>query len=97
LAIDLLVPGGFLRHFFADGTDNAPSGLAVVGEEGPELVNFRGGEQVIPSPQTKQILQSGNGGSVFNVTFNNMQDTTAFAMMKQMKGWQRSLAFNAVI
>ena len=97
LAIDLLVPGGFLRHFFADGTDNAPAGLAVVGEEGPELVNFRGGEQVISAPQTKQMLQSGTGGSVFNVTFNNTVDTTAFTMMKQMKGWQRSLAFNAVI
>ena len=79
------------------GTENAPSGLAVVGEEGPELVNFRGGEQVIPAPQTKQMLQSGTGGSIFNVTFNNTVDTTAFTMMKQMKGWQRSLAFNAVI
>lgn len=83
---------------FADGTENAPKGLAMVGEEGPELINFRGGEQVIPAPQTKQILQSGaSGGSIFNVTFNNTVDTTAFTMMKQMKGWQRSLAFNAVI
>jgi len=82
---------------FANGTDNAPAGVALVGEEGPELVRFRGGEQVVPAPQTRQILSGGNSGSVFNVTFNNTQDTTAFAMMKQMKGWQRSLAFNAVI
>lgn len=84
-------------HKYAEGTDSALSGVALVGEQGPELVNFRGGEQVIPAPQTKQILQSGTGGSVFNVTFNNTVDTTAFTMMKQMKGWQRSLAFNAVI
>lgn len=83
---------------FADGTDNAPRGLALVGEEGPELVNFRGGEQVIPAPQTKQILQSGaSGGSIFNVTFNNLQDTSAYAMMRQLKGWQKDLAFNAVL
>lgn len=94
-----VLTGGISNIFtgFATGTENAPSGLAVVGEEGPELVNFRGGEQVIPAPQTKQMLQSGTGGSIFNVTFNNTVDTTAFTMMKQMKGWQRSLAFNAVI
>lgn len=88
---------GLFGHKYAEGTDSALSGVALVGEQGPELVNFRGGEQVIPAPQTKQILQSGTGGSVFNVTFNNTVDTTAFTMMKQMKGWQRSLAFNAVI
>lgn len=91
--------GSGIKSFFgfAEGTDNAPSGVALVGEEGPELVRFHGGEQVVPAPQTRQILGGGNSGSVFNVTFNNTQDTTAFAMMKQMKGWQRSLAFNAVI
>jgi hypothetical protein len=91
--------GSGIKSFFgfAEGTDNAPAGVALVGEEGPELVRFHGGEQVVPAPQTRQILGVGNSGSVFNVTFNNTQDTTAFAMMKQMKGWQRSLAFNAVI
>ena len=34
----------FHRH--AIGTNNAPAGLSVVGEAGPELVKFRGGEQV---------------------------------------------------
>lgn len=82
---------------FADGTENAPKGLAMVGEEGPELVNFRGGEQVIPAPQTKQILQSGTNGSVFNVNFYETRDTTAYAMMRQLKGWQKDLAFNAVL
>jgi tape measure domain-containing protein len=32
--------------FYARGTANARRGLAVVGERQPELVNFRGGEQV---------------------------------------------------
>jgi hypothetical protein len=34
---------------FASGTSGASSGWAWVGEAGPELVRFRGGEQVIPS------------------------------------------------
>jgi hypothetical protein len=32
--------------WYANGTRNARQGLAVVGEHGPELVNFRGGERV---------------------------------------------------
>ncbi|MFE9099842.1 aggregation-promoting factor C-terminal-like domain-containing protein [Actinomadura geliboluensis] len=32
--------------WYADGTDNAQRGWAWVGENGPELVNFRGGEAV---------------------------------------------------
>ena len=33
---------------YATGTRSAAPGLAWVGERGPELVNFRGGEQVLP-------------------------------------------------
>jgi hypothetical protein len=42
---------GFLPKLFgfADGTDSAPPGYAWVGERGPEIVKFRGGEQVIPN------------------------------------------------
>ncbi|MXN45926.1 hypothetical protein GR138_12050 [Shinella kummerowiae] len=36
---------------FATGTNSAPKGIALVGEKGPELVRFRGGEQVIPNNQ----------------------------------------------
>ena len=35
-------------HWYGSGTPSAAPGLAVVGERGPELVRFRGGEQVIP-------------------------------------------------
>lgn len=34
---------------FAGGTDGAPPGMAWVGENGPELVSFKGGEQVYPA------------------------------------------------
>lgn len=58
--------GGFLASIFsgafASGTDWAPRGLALVGERGPELVRFGGGEQVIPADRTRQLLAGGNGG-----------------------------------
>jgi hypothetical protein len=34
---------------FADGTTSAPAGYAIVGERGPEIVRFRGGESVTPN------------------------------------------------
>lgn len=48
---------------FADGTNSAPSGVALVGERGPELVRFRGGEQVIPNDR---LRLSNGGGTVIN-------------------------------
>ena len=98
LAIDLLVPFGFLRHFFAAGTNNAPSGLALVGEEGPELIDFRGGERVYNANATRDIMSSNGGASVnnWNVTFNNLNDTSAYTMMRQMKNWQKEMAISGV-
>lgn len=60
---------------FASGTASAPPGTAWVGENGPELVNFRGGEQVM---NKEQILRAaleggtgrGGGGDVYNITIN---------------------------
>ena len=49
---------------FATGTNNAPRGLAVVGERGPELVRFNGGEQVIPNHAIGNMGVAGTGGSV---------------------------------
>lgn len=82
----------------ATGTNNASRGLAIVGEAGPELVKFRGGEQVLNSHNTQKALE-GMGGTTINqnVTFNNLQDTTAYAMMNQLKQYNRSLAINGVI
>ncbi|MDK9644782.1 tape measure protein [Propionibacterium freudenreichii] len=39
--------GGYVGY--AAGVRNAPAGLAWVGEQGPELMNFRGGESVTPT------------------------------------------------
>lgn len=43
---------------FAKGTKDAPKGVALVGEEGPELVTFGGGEQVWTARETASLLAS---------------------------------------
>lgn len=48
---------------FAMGTQNAPGGLALVGEQGPELVNLPKGSRVYPNPATNQML-NGMGSNV---------------------------------
>jgi hypothetical protein len=70
---------------FASGTRSAPSGLALVGERGPELVRFRGGEQVVSASRTSGMLSgsapvSGRGGGVvIEVHFNQPIDPQAAA------------------
>lgn len=50
---------------YAEGTDYATRGVHLVGENGPELVIFNGGEQVIPHDDTDAILnRSGDNLSV---------------------------------
>lgn len=98
-----LATGGvsYLGHLFgwwAKGTNNAPAGLSIVGEAGPELVRFRGGEQVLNNRNTnKALAEMGGKTNNFNVTFNNLQDTTAFNMMQQLKAYNRQMAINGVI
>lgn len=41
---------------YARGTNKARAGLAMVGEQGRELINFRGGEKVYSNRETEQLL-----------------------------------------
>ena len=47
---------GYYDHRYASGTDYAAEGFALVGENGPELVEFDGGETVYPADETSRIL-----------------------------------------
>lgn len=53
--------GGFKIPGFANGTNNAPGGLALVGERGPELVNLPRGSQVIPNNELSGMGGGGRG------------------------------------
>ncbi|UZZ12451.1 hypothetical protein NDO41_08235 [Ectopseudomonas mendocina] len=46
---------------FAKGTNSAPPGMAWVGENGPELVNFRGGEQVLTAAASRNLASRMQG------------------------------------
>jgi hypothetical protein len=50
------------QNRFAVGTRNAPGGMALVGERGPELVNLPRGSQVIPAAQTSNMMGGVAGG-----------------------------------
>ncbi len=49
---------------FAKGTQAAPPGYAWVGENGPELVNFRGGEQVLTAAASRNLASTMAGISL---------------------------------
>ncbi|MEV0360076.1 phage tail tape measure protein [Nocardia sp. NPDC050697] len=51
----------------ARGTNYAPGGLTIVGEEGPELVNLPRGSRVTPAAQTRQVLGASQPAQI-NVT-----------------------------
>ena len=64
---------------YASGTDYAEPGFALVGEKGPELVAFGGGEKVLNASETSQALSngaeavsalSGRGSSSFSLNFS---------------------------
>lgn len=68
---------------YASGTDDAEPGLKLVGEEGPELVMFRGGEKVLDAQETEDVLRNAEpedalpltrgmseGGGNVNKTYN---------------------------
>lgn len=65
-ANNTLSDGGY--HEYATGTLDAEPGLALVGEEGPELVNFGGGEVVYTAAETSNILSRGNANKDFYVS-----------------------------
>ena len=83
---------------FATGTQSAPRGLAIVGEKGPELVKFRGGEQVVNNTNTQKLLSgTGSSNNNFSIVFNNTKDTTAYTMMRELKQYNRQMAINGII
>jgi len=51
-----------LTGLFANGTDYAPGGMAMVGERGPELVNLTQGSGVVSNHKLMSALAANNNG-----------------------------------
>jgi Transglycosylase SLT domain len=65
-------------HWYADGTDSAASGVAVVGERGPEAIKLSGGQQILNAAQTAKMMQpsfsgpgAGSGGNGVYIIFQS--------------------------
>jgi tape measure domain-containing protein len=63
---------------FAKGVKNFGGGVALVGEEGPELLNLPRGSDILPSLETRDLLGGGNQQSVnltntFHIDASNAQ------------------------
>lgn len=80
--------GGFLGSLissipgFANGTNSAPGGLAMVGERGPELVKLPRGSQVIPNAQIGRSVGGGSSRVDFNI---HVTGTTDAEIMEQVR------------
>lgn len=69
---------------YASGTKSAASGYAWVGENGPELVKFNGGEEVLNANQSLAKRFSGNGKQII---YN--ESTTNVFKVDDIKTYQR--------
>lgn len=74
-------PGGYWT-----GTISASPGLALVGENGPELVSFKGGERVRNSRQTEEIL-SARPAPVIHV-YEAKHEDNAQAVIRGLQMWE---------
>ncbi|MER9422593.1 hypothetical protein NKI88_09060 [Mesorhizobium sp. M0317] len=98
-------PGGFAQMLgipgYANGTNNHPGGLAIVGEKGPELLNLPRGSQVIPRVPSIQAVGGGRDQAVsvsFNPTINmpNAQKGAGDEVTAALKAYQKDFTMNVV-
>lgn len=79
---------GGAQAAYASGTDNATPGVHLVGENGPELLFFNGGEQVKTASETKRMLNGGSKGNTYNlkvVNNQNMDEQTLIRYLQRME------------
>lgn len=75
---------------YANGTSFHPGGMALIGENGPELVSLPRGSKVTPSDKTRAML---GGQMVFNVNVMPGADTRS---AKQVGGVLRDTVIRAI-
>ena len=64
------------RVGYAEGTDYASPGWRWVGENGPELMRFQGGEQVVPHTKSVELLERSAEPAPVNVTYAPVYNIT---------------------
>ncbi len=88
---DINLPDNPVGHVtiprFAQGTSFFGGGLALVGEQGPELVGLPRGSQVIPARETASML--GGGAVALNATFNIQGNADEGVLRTALERWWR--------
>lgn len=82
---------------YASGTTNARRGLALVGENGPEIVAMNGGETVLTAGQTRRALNTPSSYSpTVNLTIHAQSNATPEAIaataVQSLTRWERDAA-----
>jgi TP901 family phage tail tape measure protein len=80
---------------FASGVTNFKGGMALVGEQGAELVTLPRGSNVLPANQTKQIMNNNSGGNkTFNVNVTTAATNAVEVGLQVQKELARSMALS---
>lgn len=72
---------------YANGTRNHPGGWAIVGEEGPELINMPGGSKVFTNGESKSML---NGGDTFILQVNMDEVDEIYKLTKVFENFKQT-------
>lgn len=91
------VQGARVRGY-AVGTRYHPGGLAIVGEEGPELVDLPRGSKVYTNQETKDILSGASGNTyILQVNLDQASDVLKVVkLFKEMEQMQRAGSLEVV-
>jgi tape measure domain-containing protein len=73
-------------NWYKKGTKRAKKGLAVVGEAGPELVNFNGGEQVVSNKDLRAAVSK-----VFTANNRQIRANLVAKYTKQVERYRKAL------
>jgi hypothetical protein len=92
--------GAFYGPGFADGTDYAPGGWALVGERGPEIVNLPQGSQVLPNGKMPSndntTVHMGGINLIVNGNVDDRNMSEIKQQLVQLEARVPALAVNAV-
>jgi phage-related minor tail protein len=81
---------------FASG-GSYPGGMALVGEQGPELINFNRPGQVYTAGQTQQMMSGGTTSSVSVTLINNTGTATTATATSSYDGAVRAYIIDVVL
>ena len=91
------VSGGMVEQAYADGTTSAEAGLALVGENGPELVMMRGGETVLNAHTTQAVLGAGSGTEINSPLVEiNIEGNAGQEVVDQLNRYSEELAARVI-